>query len=123
MSGPRDGETLSFPAPDGDDELILTVGRREGCHIVLSYDSQVSRLHARLIYDMRDTEFFLEDADSRNGTFVEDERVKGRIALDPGRLFRIGRTWMRLDRLPDVPETRLDENDPRTPGTSPEPPR
>ena len=101
MSGPRDGDTLDFVAPDTDDELILTIGRREGCNIVLSYDTQVSRLHARLIYDARDTEFYLEDVDSRNGTFVGQNRVRGKVPIEPGALFRIGRTWMRLDSLPD----------------------
>ncbi len=99
MSGPRDGESYNFPLPD-DDDLILTVGRREGCSIVLGYDSQVSRLHARIIFDARDDEYFLEDVDSRNGTFIGQSRVRGRVALEPGTLFRIGRTWLRIDRPP-----------------------
>ena len=97
MSGPRDGDILIFGAPATDDELVLTIGRREGCNIVLSYDTQVSRLHARLIYDARDTEFYLEDVESRNGTFIGQEKVNGRLPLEVGTLFRIGRTWMRLD--------------------------
>ncbi len=103
MSGPLDGKTLIFEAPATDDELVLTVGRREGCSIVLNYDTQVSRLHARIVYDTRDTEFFLEDVDSRNGTFIGQNKVTGRVALDPGTLFRIGRTWMRLDPLAGTP--------------------
>lgn len=112
MSGPQDGKTLSFEPPAIDDELIITVGRREGCDIMLSYDSQVSRLHARIIYDARDTEFFLEDAESRNGTFLGSSRVKGRVSLTPGALFRIGRTWMRLDPLPELTHTSIDEKPP-----------
>ncbi len=110
MSGPHDGKTLNFEAPARDDELVLTIGRREGCDIMLSYDSQVSRLHARVVYDARDTEFFLEDAESRNGTFLGNAKVNGRVALQPGMLFRVGRTWMRLDTLPEM--TRLDQKPP-----------
>ena len=48
MSGPLDGKTLRFEQPDVGDELILNIGRREGCDIHLPFDNQVSRLHARL---------------------------------------------------------------------------
>jgi hypothetical protein len=43
--------------------------------------------------------FWLEDGGSRNGTFLEKDKVAiaGRVNLRPGTLFRVGRTWMRLD--------------------------
>ncbi|MHB8625549.1 MAG: FHA domain-containing protein [Aggregatilineales bacterium] len=101
MSGPQDGRTFTFVAPDGSDPLVLTIGRRDTCNVTLSYDTQVSRLHARLIYDARDTEFFLEDAGSRNGTFLGTTRVRERVTLESGELFRIGRTWLRIEPWPD----------------------
>jgi pSer/pThr/pTyr-binding forkhead associated (FHA) protein len=111
MSGPQDGDTMRFPQPGSGAERILTIGRREGCDIYLSFDNQVSRLHARLgihatpvtatesVMDPFLLSFWLEDGGSRNGTFVERDKqpLRGRIALRPGSLFRIGRTWMRLD--------------------------
>jgi len=111
MSGPLDGKTLRFEQPDPGEEQILTLGRREGCDVYLGYDNQVSRLHARLgcasvqvsasesVSNPALLAFWLEDEDSRNGTFVEKgkEPIKGRVALRPGSLFRIGRTWLRLD--------------------------
>lgn len=104
MSGPRDGETHIFEL-GGRDQMTITIGRREGCDILLSYDSQVSRLHARLTYDARDMEYFIEDAGSRNGTFIGGRRIHERDALQPGELFRIGRTWLRLDSVLQVPDT------------------
>jgi pSer/pThr/pTyr-binding forkhead associated (FHA) protein len=111
MSGPQDGKTLRFEQPDPGEEHILTIGRRDGCDVYLGYDNQVSRLHARLgcvSIHVTSTEsvanpsllsFWLEDSESRNGTFIEKgkEPIKGRVNLRPGSLFRIGRTWMRLD--------------------------
>jgi pSer/pThr/pTyr-binding forkhead associated (FHA) protein len=97
MSGPLDGKTLSWELPHDADELILTIGRREGCDILLDYDSQVSRLHARVIYNLPTDTFYLEDAGSRNGTFLGNERLTQRIHLLPGTLFRVGRTWLRID--------------------------
>jgi pSer/pThr/pTyr-binding forkhead associated (FHA) protein len=111
MSGPLDGKILRFDQPEIGEESVLTIGRREGCDIYLPFDNQVSRLHARLGCDslpITSTEsvtnpfvlmFWLEDAHSRNGTFVEKEKdpLRGRVNLRPGTLFRIGRTWLRLD--------------------------
>jgi len=101
MSGPHDGQIHGFKPISQFEPLIITIGRRIGCHIVLDYDAQVSRVHARLIYDPRDAEYFLEDAESRNGTFVGQTRLRARIRLEPGTMFRIGRTWLRLDPISD----------------------
>ncbi|MCK6578314.1 MAG: FHA domain-containing protein [Anaerolineae bacterium] len=111
MSGPNDGKTLFFEQPDVGDEMVLSIGRRDGCDIFLPYDHQASRLHARLgclsspVTASETTSepyvlsFWLEDAASRNGTFVEHDPsgIRKRLSLRPGTLFRVGRTWLRLD--------------------------
>ena len=111
MSGPLDGKTLRFEQPEISGELVLNIGRREGCDIHLPFDNQVSRVHARLgclstpvtasdsVTEPYILSFWLEDMRSRNGTFVEREKdpLRGRTSLRPGMLFRIGRTWLRLD--------------------------
>lgn len=111
MSGPLDGKKVAFPQPAIGEERTLSIGRREGSDIHLPFDSQVSRLHARLGCVSVPTSstdsggssyvltFWLEDGGSRNGTFLEkeDEPITGRVSLRPGALFRIGRTWLRLD--------------------------
>ncbi|MFN8374170.1 MAG: FHA domain-containing protein [Anaerolineae bacterium] len=111
MSGPLDGKKLSFEQPELGDERILNIGRRDGCDIYLGFDNQVSRLHARLgcasvavtssesVTSPFVLTFWLEDEGSRNGTFIEKEKeaLKERSNLRPGSLFRIGRTWLRLD--------------------------
>jgi pSer/pThr/pTyr-binding forkhead associated (FHA) protein len=116
MSGPHDGDILTFPIPTdmSDAPLVLTIGRREGLDISLEYDSQVSRLHAHLGFDGES--FWLEDTGSRNGTFIGDQKLSpgDRILLEPGTLFRVGRTWLRLDPLPtDVtaPAEPIDPDD------------
>ncbi|MCU0465704.1 MAG: FHA domain-containing protein [Anaerolineae bacterium] len=111
MSGPNDGVTMNFTQPGRGEERTLTIGRREGSDIHLPFDSQVSRNHARLVCGLLPASvggdedvpylmsFWLEDMGSRNGTFVEKhhEPISGRVSLRPGTLFRIGRTWLRLD--------------------------
>ncbi|NLF74714.1 MAG: FHA domain-containing protein [Chloroflexi bacterium] len=96
MSGPQDGAVLSFETLlDSDEPTEITIGRREGCDIRLSYDSQVSREHAMLIYDGE--RFWLEDMKSTNGTFVGEEKITDRTEVFPGQLFRVGRTWLRVE--------------------------
>jgi pSer/pThr/pTyr-binding forkhead associated (FHA) protein len=111
MSGPFDGRTMSFEQPESGEEKVLLIGRREGCDIHLHFDSQASRIHARLgilaipVTASESVEnpymlgFWLEDGNSRNGTFLERDKnpIKGRVSLRPGVLFRVGRTWLRLD--------------------------
>jgi len=110
MSGPQDGVTYTFTL-NAHQPLTITIGRREECEIKLNYDSQVSRLHARLTYDPRDIEYMLEDLGSRNGTFVGVQRIEDRHPIQPGDIFRIGRTHMRLDSLPQ-PTTPVKTLDP-----------
>lgn len=103
MSGPRDGDTLTFPLDPttSDISIVLTIGRREDTDVCLHYDSQASRLHAHLSYDGE--QFWIEDTGSRNGTFLStNERIPDneKVVLEPGALFRVGKTWLRLDPLP-----------------------
>ena len=96
MSGPKDGDIITISTLlDSGDPVEMTIGRREGCDVCLSYDSQVSREHARLTYD-GDT-FWLEDLGSTNGSYVEDIQIKERTEVEAGQLFRIGRTWLRVE--------------------------
>lgn len=111
MSGAWDGRIMVFEQPEVGEQLTLSIGRRENCSIVLTSDNQVSRVHAHVICSARPVtvtdetslpyfmNFWLEDAGSRNGTFLEKELepLKGRVSLRPSALFRVGRTWLRLD--------------------------
>jgi len=110
MSGPLDGKTITFDQPEVGDQMIINIGRRDTCDIHLPFDNQVSRLHAQLgCVANRVTEsdsslpslliFWLEDHGSRNGTYLEKDPdpLQERVNVRPGTLFRIGRTWLRLD--------------------------
>lgn len=108
MSGPQDGAILAFETLlDHDKPTEITIGRREGCDVCLSYDSQVSREHALLSYD--GDHYWLEDTGSTNGTYVDDELITGRVEVEPGGMFRVGRTWLRLE--PVAQFTTLDTSD------------
>jgi len=75
------------------DELVI--GREAGTEGSLGDDHEVSRRHARVIRG-EDGRLAIEDLGSRNGTFVNGERVHGRRALNAGDSVRIGSTTMQL---------------------------
>jgi len=108
MSGIEDGTLLEFTTAKGDGEILsdkwtLGIGRRDENDICLHNDTYVSRQHARL--HLKNDAWWLEDLNSTNGTFIEnpenffdDQPVKGFIQLQEERLFRVGRTWLRIQK-------------------------
>lgn len=105
MSGVEDGLTLSLNAESQDGFVenqtwTLTIGRSEDNDICLRNDTYVSRQHARLHF--APPLWVLEDNNSKNGSFLEsdngedDARITGTVSIEVYQLFRIGRTWLRL---------------------------
>jgi len=67
----------------------IFVGRDQSCQIVIDDDS-VSRRHARVLLE-NDT-CVIEDLQSRNGTYVNGQKIDGRVALDNRDRVEIGIT-------------------------------
>jgi hypothetical protein len=69
----------------------ITVGRRPERDVALPWDTEVSRLHAQLEPVGSDW-IVVDDGLSRNGTFVNGERVNGRRRLRDGDRLVFGET-------------------------------
>ena len=69
----------------------FTVGRNASADVTLDWDDQVSAVHA-VIERLAGELMLLDDGLSRNGSYVNDERVHGRRRLRDGDLLRFGRT-------------------------------
>ena len=65
----------------------VTIGRSRDCDLVL-YDTYLSTRHARLTNDEGDLS--IEDLGSTNGTYVNQELVKGRVHLERGDVVQVG---------------------------------
>jgi hypothetical protein len=79
---------LQFVELEGD---RVCVGRDGGNDLVLRWDVEVSRLHA-LLERLADTWTVVDDDLSRNGTFVNGLRVRGRRRLNDRDVLRFGVT-------------------------------
>ena len=83
------GAQRTFPLAAGR----LVVGRRRGSDVTLDWDDRVSRAHA--VLERIGEEWAIEDAGmSRNGTFVNGERLTGRRVLRGGDLVTVGSTTL-----------------------------
>lgn len=67
----------------------VTVGRSAGADLALPDDEEVSRLHA-VIEFIAGHWTIVDDGLSRNGTFVNGDRITGRRRLRPGDTVRVG---------------------------------
>jgi len=88
---PADAEGRTYSLADE-----VTVGRAPGCGVVLTDDTYVSQLHAR-IYS-QDGDLFVEDLGSTNGTYVNRQRLSGSIRIKKGDRLQIGTTVMEVVR-------------------------
>lgn len=89
--GPRQG--LKFPLAAGDN----TIGRTMGSEILLE-DQSVSRQHA-IITQTREG-WTVEDNKSKNGTFVNGQRISEKVTIGHGDIIQVGIYTLRLITRP-----------------------
>jgi hypothetical protein len=102
---------LVYRDADGEQQLLiiearsteLWLGRSPSADIRLDWDREVSTLHAQ-IEVVRDDCTLVDEGLSRNGSFVNEERVRGRRLLRDGDIVRVGRTAV-LYRAPGASAT------------------
>jgi pSer/pThr/pTyr-binding forkhead associated (FHA) protein len=88
---------LLYVDGDGDQHIAtlegtaLSVGRLPSTDVPLAWDTEVSRVHA-MLERVGDEWTVVDNGLSRNGTFVNGERVRGRRRLSDRDALRVGRT-------------------------------
>jgi class 3 adenylate cyclase len=87
-----------------DLEGDVTIGRGEDADVRLWWDPSVSLVHAEAVRLGRHW-LIGDDGVSRNGTFVNGERIAGRRRLRDGDVVRVGRTTLYFN---DAPSRRRD---------------
>ena len=88
----RDGEGVQAIVPVQAGAGELWVGRGGAADLRLGWDEEVSALHAQIEVVSGDECTLLDDGLSRNGSFVNEERVHGRRHLRDGDTLRFGKT-------------------------------
>jgi pSer/pThr/pTyr-binding forkhead associated (FHA) protein len=94
----------------------VTIGRGPSNDVGLPWDSDVSRVHAELVR-VADDWAVVDDGLSRNGTFVNGERVERRRRLRDGDQLRCGDTEIQFHAPFEAADrTRAAEPRPELPG-------
>ena len=80
----------------------VTIGRSKGSDVHVD-DGRVSRLQATVTWD-GDRTVWVEDHGSKNGTFVGETRVSGKVTVPIGATIRVGKAQLAvvLPRRPDA---------------------
>jgi pSer/pThr/pTyr-binding forkhead associated (FHA) protein len=122
LAAERDGGPfLAFRDGDGtlgifplSERASAHIGRRPDMDLAVSWDAEVSGLHAELT-SLSGEWTVLDDGLSTNGTFVNEQRVAGRVRLRDGDRVRVGRTVLafRAQRAGLVQETVAAANVPK----------
>lgn len=81
LQGSQPGAVFSLRGHGG------VIGRKGGAEVAL-VDASVSWEHARI--SVESGSVYLEDLSSRNGTFVNEQRIRERTRLDDGDYLRLG---------------------------------
>jgi hypothetical protein len=108
MSGPGTGRVFEFSGADS-----FLVGRSKKAHLRLDpkADPLISRTH--FLMEMRPPRVIITDLNSRNGTHVNDQRIR-QTDLNDGDEIRVGRTVLRVAIVYD-PEPEIEpEPEPET---------
>ncbi|MCA9143926.1 MAG: SpoIIE family protein phosphatase [Planctomycetaceae bacterium] len=79
-NGPQAGRRYELDRPES------VLGRHPECDVVIDVGA-VSRYHCKVIGD--GSRFAVEDLNSRNGTFVNEQVIEGRKLLEHGNLVRV----------------------------------
>ena len=103
----RDGaEQQRILELDSDARPRVTLGRSERADVAISWDGEVSRLHAEI--ECVAGEWIVQDDGlSSNGTFVNGQRIAGRRRLADGDAIRVGATVMLFRSPRSVPAATL----------------
>lgn len=96
------GASAGLVVPLGQDDFLI--GRSPDCQLCLE-DAAISWKHASIGFESE--EYFLQDLDSTNGTFLDGQPCRGRLPLRAGALVSLAHeVSFRLNRLSES-EVRL----------------
>jgi len=99
LKGAKEGTTI----PLEGERIVL--GRQETCTVVLNVPA-VSREHA--VIRVMQGKFFIEDLKSRNGTYVNNKEVTGRVELRDNDRIKICDNLMAFQAAPRKPALPVD---------------
>lgn len=70
---------------------FINIGRDpETCHLVIPHDKYIGKYHAQIF--KKNNKFYIVDMNSKNGTYIEDERIYSTIEIKNNSIIRLAST-------------------------------
>lgn len=82
---------------------VITIGRSSESDVVI-HDAYVGRIHMQIVLD-NDGNIYAIDMNSTNGTYVNGQRIHGKVALQKNDIIRIGNTTLPWQKY--IPNTTI----------------
>lgn len=89
---------------------VITIGRSKDNNNIVIEDNNVSRSHLQIINDDNGN-YYAIDLDSTNGTFVNGNRITGKVQLHKGDTIVIGNTTLSWEAYFNIDSDDSDEDD------------
>lgn len=89
INGPKKGEAHFI----GENSSLL-LGRDATVDIKIEQDSRISRKHA--IVALKENIAYVLDLHSTNGTYVNNEKIDGKVTLKDGDTIRMGKIQLKV---------------------------
>ncbi len=74
-----------------DSEAPNKVGRGHSAHVFVEDDLGVSRQNSLITYDKQTGVYYIDDTDSKHGTYLNGEKIEEKKQLNSGDIIGIGR--------------------------------
>lgn len=84
LRGSSAGKEIRIPGS------TFRIGRGDDCHLRPKSDS-ISRRHCQITIDADENRVLVKDLGSKNGTYINDEKIDGEVELTLGNVLRVGR--------------------------------
>lgn len=89
LEGSNEGKNFTLAT-----DIPILIGRSSSAHICLVDDNLVSRKHAYIICE--ESSLFIHDLNSKNGTYINGEKIECPTLLKNGDIITIGRTNLKI---------------------------
>lgn len=86
----------------------ITIGHSVDCDLILQSPA-VGRLHA--VITREGGGVFIEDMSTRNGTWLNDKRIEGRVQIQTGDMIRIADIYLQCHFKIELPPPSFEQND------------
>lgn len=87
---------------------VITIGRSTICDVVI-HDASVGRIHLQIVLD-NEGNIYAVDMNSTNGTYINEQKIRGKVRLHKNDTIRIGSTILSWQKYLSATASKRNRN-------------